>query len=75
MLSALGDIGGFRHTDLTKVPSMMFTQPNFTSTTSLDFAESDPDTVVRVGQVDSGPHVAFSTDNGVNWSAGADPSG
>jgi hypothetical protein len=75
LLSALGDIGGFRHTDLTKVPSMMFTQPNFTSTTSLDYAESNPGTVVRAGNVDSGPHVAFSTDNGANWFAGTDPSG
>ncbi|WP_217176682.1 cellulose binding domain-containing protein [Streptomyces sp. AC495_CC817] len=75
LLSALGDIGGFRHTDLTKVPSMMFTQPNFTTTTSLDFAESNPDTVVRVGNLDSGPHIAFSTDNGANWFAGTDPSG
>ncbi|MER6746195.1 cellulose binding domain-containing protein [Streptomyces fungicidicus] len=75
LLSALGDIGGFRHTDLTKVPSMMFTQPNFTSTTSLDFAESNPDTVVRAGNLDSGPHIAFSTDNGANWFTGTDPSG
>ncbi|MFE6281897.1 cellulose binding domain-containing protein [Streptomyces sp. NPDC057877] len=75
LLSALGDVGGFRHTDLTKVPPMMYTQPNFTSTTSLDFAESDPNTVVRVGNLDSGPHVAFSTDNGANWFAGSDPSG
>jgi hypothetical protein len=75
LLSALGDIGGFRHTDLTKVPSMMFTQPNFTTTTSLDFAETNPNTVVRVGNLDSGPHIAFSTDNGANWFAGTDPSG
>ncbi|GKQ35222.1 cellulose binding domain-containing protein [Streptomyces sp. A012304] len=75
LISALGDIGGFRHTDLTKVPSMMFTSPNFTSTTSLDYAESNPNTVVRVGDLDSGPHVAFSTDNGANWFAGSDPSG
>ncbi|MGI5429779.1 cellulose binding domain-containing protein [Streptomyces sp. CA-179760] len=75
LLSALGDVGGFRHTDLTKVPSMMFTQPNFTTTTSLDFAESNPNTVVRAGNLDSGPHIAFSTDNGANWFAGTDPSG
>ncbi|MEU3250710.1 cellulose binding domain-containing protein [Streptomyces sp. NPDC006997] len=75
LLSALGDVGGFRHTDLTEVPPMMYTQPNFTSTTSLDFAESHPDTVVRTGNLDSGPHVAFSTDNGANWFAGTDPSG
>ncbi|WP_405534602.1 cellulose binding domain-containing protein [Streptomyces sp. NBC_00075] len=75
LLSALGDIGGFRHTDLTKVPSMMFTSPNFTSTTSLDYAETNPGIVARVGNLDSGPHVAFSTDNGANWFAGSDPSG
>ncbi|WP_105970142.1 cellulose binding domain-containing protein [Streptomyces geranii] len=75
LLSALGDIGGFRHTDLTKVPSMMFTSPNFTTTTSLDYAESNPGIVARVGNLDSGPHVAFSTDNGANWFAGTDPSG
>ncbi|MFF0162059.1 cellulose binding domain-containing protein [Streptomyces sp. NPDC005263] len=75
LLSALGDIGGFRHADLTKVPSMMFTSPNFTTTTSLDFAETTPNTVVRVGDLDSGPHIAFSTDNGANWFAGTDPSG
>ncbi|WP_326781752.1 cellulose binding domain-containing protein [Streptomyces longwoodensis] len=75
LLSALGDVGGFRHTDLTKVPAMMYTSPNFTTTTSLDYAEKDPNTVVRVGDQDSGPHVAFSTDNGANWFAGTDPSG
>jgi hypothetical protein len=75
LLSALGDIGGFRHTSLTEVPSMMYTSPNFTSTTSLDFAETNPDTVVRAGNLDSGPHIAFSTDNGANWFGGTDPSG
>ncbi|MDT0401871.1 MULTISPECIES: cellulose binding domain-containing protein [Streptomyces] len=75
LVSALGDVGGFRHTDLTKVPAMMFTQPNFTSTTSLDFAESNPNTMVRSGNLDSGPHIAFSTDNGANWFAGTEPSG
>ncbi|MEW2400573.1 cellulose binding domain-containing protein [Streptomyces sp. NPDC046862] len=75
LLSALGDVGGFRHTDLTKVPSLMYTQPNFTTTTSLDYAETNPNTVVRVGNLDSGPHIAFSTDNGANWFAGTDPSG
>lgn len=54
---------------------MMYTSPNFTTTTSLDYAETDPNTVVRVGNLDSGPHIAFSTDNGANWFAGTDPSG
>ncbi|MCX5226382.1 cellulose binding domain-containing protein [Streptomyces sp. NBC_00233] len=75
LISALGDIGGFRHTDLATVPSMMFTGPNFTSTTSVDFAETTPGTVVRAGNLDGGPRVAFSTDNGANWRAGQEPSG
>ncbi|MGB8944243.1 MAG: xyloglucanase [Streptomyces sp.] len=75
LLSALGDIGGFRHTDVTKVPPLMYTGPNFTTTTSIDHAESDPNTVVRVGQLDSGPRIAFSGDNGANWAAGKEPSG
>ncbi|MFJ3715232.1 cellulose binding domain-containing protein [Streptomyces sp. NPDC090057] len=75
LFSALGDIGGFRHTDLAEVPSMMYTSPTFTTTTSLDFAETDPDIVVRVGDLDSGPHIAFSTDNGADWFAGTDPAG
>ncbi|WP_225095370.1 cellulose binding domain-containing protein [Streptomyces sp. CoH27] len=75
LFSALGDIGGFRHTNPTKVPSLMYTSPTFTTTTSLDFAETDPNTVVRVGNLDSGPHIAFSTDNGADWFAGTDPSG
>jgi hypothetical protein len=75
LFSALGDIGGFRHTDLAKVPPMMYTSPNFTTTTSLDFAEKDPGTVVRVGDLDAGPHIAFSTDNGAHWFGGSDPSG
>ncbi|QFZ18055.1 cellulose-binding domain-containing protein [Saccharothrix syringae] len=75
LISALGDVGGFRHTDLTAVPPMMFTQPNFTSTTSLDFAEGNPSVLVRSGNVDGQPHVAFSTDGGANWFAGTDPGG
>ncbi|MEV3999471.1 cellulose binding domain-containing protein [Streptomyces halstedii] len=75
LLSALGDIGGFRHTDLDAVPGMMFTSPNLDSTTSLDFAETSPGTVVRVGNSDTAPHIGFSTDNGANWFQGSEPSG
>ncbi|MFR9774818.1 cellulose binding domain-containing protein [Micromonospora sp. MS34] len=80
LVSALGDIGGFRHTDLTAVPSMMFTQPNFTSTTSLDYAETKPSIMVRAGNFTDADrpgdsHVAFSTDGGANWFQGTEPSG
>ncbi|MFJ6199282.1 cellulose binding domain-containing protein [Micromonospora sp. NPDC092111] len=80
LVSALGDIGGFRHADLNAVPSMMFTQPNFTSTTSLDYAEANPATMVRAGNFTDSDrpndsHVAFSTDGGANWFQGSEPSG
>ncbi|GGS09331.1 xyloglucanase [Streptomyces aureoverticillatus] len=75
LLSALGDIGGFRHTDVTKVPPLMYTSPNFTTSTSLDYAESSPNTVVRVGNADAAPRIAFSTDNGANWFGGQEPAG
>ena len=39
LVSGLGDIAGFRHDDLTQAPATMFTNPNYPSTESLDFAE------------------------------------
>ncbi|MFG3704068.1 cellulose binding domain-containing protein [Micromonospora sp. NPDC047670] len=80
LVSALGDIGGFRHTDLDAVPPMMFTQPSFTSTTSLDYAEAKPSVLVRAGNFADADrpddsHVAFSTDGGANWFQGSEPSG
>ncbi|MCP2327675.1 photosystem II stability/assembly factor-like uncharacterized protein [Hamadaea flava] len=80
LLSGLGDINGFRHTNLDAVPSMMFTSPVFSSTTSLDFAELNPNYVVRVGNVDktANPNVnriGISSDNGASWYQGQEPSG
>lgn len=80
LVSALLDIGGFRHDDLGKVPAKMFAQPVFTSTTSLDFAETKPGILVRAGNFKDSDrpndsHVAFSTDGGSNWFQGSEPSG
>ncbi|GAA0552041.1 cellulose-binding domain-containing protein [Actinomadura livida] len=80
LISGLGDIGGFRHADLGAVPRTMFTQPVFTSTTSLDYAEANPGVVVRAGNFTDSDrpddsHVAFSTDGGANWFQGTEPGG
>ena len=80
LISGLGDIGGFVHADLTKVPSKMFGTPNFTSTTSLDFAELNPAVIVRAGNFTDSDrpndaHAAFSTDGGSNWFQGQEPGG
>ena len=66
LLSALGDLDGFRHNDLTVVPARMFMSPTFSTSTSIDYAELDPNFIVRVGDVS----YAYSNDGGLNW-AGA----
>jgi hypothetical protein len=80
LVSGLGDIGGFRHTNLDAVPALMFQQPYFTSTTSLDFAGTNPSVMVRSGNFadadrPNDSHVAFSTDGGANWFQGQEPGG
>jgi xyloglucan-specific exo-beta-1,4-glucanase len=80
LISGLGDVGGFRHTNLDAVPSSMFTQPIFTTTSSLDYAELEPNVIVRAGNFTDADrpqdsHVAFSTDGGQTWTQGAEPGG
>jgi hypothetical protein len=80
LISGLGDIGGFRHTNLDAVPAMMFQQPYFTSTTSLDYAETNPATMVRAGNFTDSDrpndsHVAFSTDAFIQPSFGVTSGG
>ncbi|WP_410539248.1 cellulose binding domain-containing protein [Streptomyces sp. KL2] len=75
LLSGMLDIGGFRHTDLDRVPELMYQSPFMGNVSSLDYAEKNPNTVVRVGSSDdqgggSAGSIAFSTDNGANWFAG-----
>jgi xyloglucan-specific exo-beta-1,4-glucanase len=78
LLSALGDIGGFRHNDVTIVPSAQFATPRGTNT-SIDYAELSPAYVVRVGNGDTAnceKSLAISTDGGTTWAAvSAQPSG
>lgn len=70
LFSCLGDVGGMRHTDVTQSPSTgMYCNPQFSNTNMLDFAESKPNTVVRVGNSGTTTSdVAYSTNNGQSWS-------
>ena len=70
LLSALGDIAGFRHDDLDDSPSAgMYANPIFGNTNSIDFAEAAPNIVARVGTSSGsgGQRGAYSTNGGTSW--------
>ncbi|MFI0989472.1 RICIN domain-containing protein [Streptomyces exfoliatus] len=67
VITAMGDQGGFRHDDLTKVPAGRLGNPMMTNSTDIDFAQSNPSMMVRVGR-GGAQDGAYSTDGGSNWS-------
>ncbi|MER7621678.1 RICIN domain-containing protein [Streptomyces sp. NPDC126503] len=66
VVTAMGDQGGFRHDDLTKVPAGRLDHPMMTNSTDIDFAQSDPGVMVRVGR-GGAQDGAYSTDGGISW--------
>ncbi|WP_030692081.1 RICIN domain-containing protein [Streptomyces globisporus] len=66
VITAMGDLGGFRHDDLTKVPAGRLDDPMMTNSTDIDFAQSDPSVMVRVGR-GGAQDGAYSTDGGSSW--------
>ncbi|MBV6699704.1 RICIN domain-containing protein [Kitasatospora aureofaciens] len=66
LVSALGDVSGFRHDDLTKPAAKALTGPKFTTATGIDFAQAKPSFSVRVGSGGE-QHGAYSTDGGATW--------
>jgi hypothetical protein len=75
LVSALGDIGGFYHTNLDAVQPSFHDTPSLSSTTSLDFAELSPAVFARVGNADAAPHIGISNDGGKTWYQGQEPGG
>lgn len=78
LLSAIGDVHGFAHQDLTVSPTQGgYTHPAATPT-DMDFEQNSPTTVVRVVDGSSGaaPVGSISADGGLTWTAfGSVPSG
>jgi photosystem II stability/assembly factor-like uncharacterized protein len=66
VITAMGDQGGFRHDSLTKVPSGRLKNPMMTNSTDIDFAQSKPSMMVRVGR-GGAQDGAYSTDGGLSW--------
>ena len=71
VVTGVGDIGGFTHTDVD-TPTQMWTTPVFSRGSSVDYAELDPVKVVRVGtcspaQYEDTCNIASSGDGGLTW--------
>ncbi|MEU3445627.1 RICIN domain-containing protein [Streptomyces thermolilacinus] len=66
VITSMGDQGGFRHDSLTKVPSGRLSNPMMTNSTDIDFAQSKPSVMVRVGR-GGAQDGAYSTDGGTSW--------
>jgi hypothetical protein len=76
LISGVGDIGGFVHTSILASPSNgMSNSPVLTNTTSVDFAQSVPLDVVRVGSSTAAPFGAMAIDGGVQTTATPDWTG
>ncbi|WP_395856554.1 X2-like carbohydrate binding domain-containing protein [Cystobacter fuscus] len=81
LLSAMGDISGFRHDDLTAPPAKTMTVPTWSTTYGIDYAELNPGFMVRVGMADysadaNARSVGLSHDGGANWyKASSEPAG
>ena len=62
LISGVGDIGGFVHTDLTK-SSPMIVNPTLSAVSCLDYAQEDPYFIIRMGD----GKMMYSEDGGDNW--------
>ncbi|MEU7039197.1 RICIN domain-containing protein [Streptomyces sp. NPDC046237] len=73
VITAMGDQGGFRHDSLTEVPAGRLSNPMMTNSTDIDFAQSNPSVMVRVGR-GGAQDGAYSTDGGISWTGfGSEP--
>ncbi|CDO72307.1 Glycoside Hydrolase Family 74 / Carbohydrate-Binding Module Family 1 protein [Trametes cinnabarina] len=71
LISAIGDVDGFVHTDLDSPPLVSFSNPTYSSSSDIDYAGNVPTTIVRIGTTtdgSQGKQVAISTDSGNTWS-------
>ncbi|MEG8039560.1 hypothetical protein QP166_09460 [Sphingomonas sp. LR60] len=65
LVSGFGDLGGFRHDDLTQSPPHVHRNPMLTNTNSLDYAGTAPQVMVRSGNT----HKPLVPDTSLAWSA------
>ena len=79
LLSALGDLDGYRHDDFTTAPLQFTAPPRYANSESLDYAGRKPASIVRSGRLRHpfGPaiRVAYSQDGGSHWQSFASEPG
>jgi photosystem II stability/assembly factor-like uncharacterized protein len=79
LFSVVGDVGGWRHDNLDAAPAVGYSVPYFGTFNDIDFAESNPSFLVRVGTgnpsaVPAYCGTAFTFSGGDSWFQGnADP--
>ncbi|WP_109003444.1 RICIN domain-containing protein [Streptomyces rishiriensis] len=67
LITSMGDQGGFRYGgSLTEVPAGRLQNPMMSNSTDIDFAQSNPSAMVRVGR-GGAQDGAYSTDGGSSW--------
>jgi len=67
LMSAIGDIDGFRHDDLTVSPKAGRLKPEYSTNLSIDFAEQQPAFMVRAVRSEAAHWGAYSEDGGTTW--------
>lgn len=76
LLSALGDIDGYKHDNLDVSPPAGRFTPRYGTNSSIDFAEKLPSLIVRTHNNTAGKFGSYSIDGGIKWTAfGAAPTG
>ncbi|WP_425490485.1 WD40/YVTN/BNR-like repeat-containing protein [Dyella mobilis] len=73
LLSALGDLDGYRHDDLSVAPLQFSAPPRYANSESIDNAGLKPELIVRSGYLrypfGSAIRAAYSEDGGNHWQA------
>ncbi|RNI31269.1 T9SS type A sorting domain-containing protein [Rufibacter latericius] len=69
LLSAIGDIDGFRHDNLNVSPSAGRLNPRYGTNTWIDYAANQPAFMVRAFNNADGKYGAYSTDGGTTWTS------
>ena len=75
LISGVADVLGFRHPDKSSTPPTKFETANQGITTSIDWMQTNPDVIVKVGGDPGSNYInsntclgcGYSVDNGISW--------